>query len=181
MAKTRRKLTARGKALRHLSRRWGITEQGHNTDRRKQGIRWMQERIAKWAVGKAWCGAAFASALKAAGVKGVSWRQLSVAYIEDDAKARRAPFGRGWLVTRDPDVIAKRVLRGDGVVLFGYGRHVEQFRELVYKNGRWLIVTSGGNTSPQGGKGSQAEGDGLHRRERELHEVRGFALVNFPG
>lgn len=163
----------------------GVTEQpaNSNTDRRKDGIRASQLRLGKWLVGAAWCGTWYASALLAAGVKGVSYRQASVAYIEDDARAKRAPFGRGWLggpAARNPRKIKVHVFRGDAVVLFGRGKHVEMFRELTYKKGAgWIIVTDGGNTSPGKG-GSQANGGGAYRRERPLSEIHGFALANFP-
>lgn len=175
--------TARGMALRVLGNRLGITENpaGSNTDRRARGITFMQRRVAPWLVGKAWCGTALAFAYQAAGVKGVSWRQASVALIEDDARAGRAPFKHGWLPgTVNPNVIREKVHRGDAVVLFGYGKHVAMYRGIRRRDdGVWVVLTREGNTS-SGDGGSQADGGGLFDRERPLHQVRGFARVDFP-
>jgi hypothetical protein len=91
-------LTPRGKDQRWLSSHRGITEQpaGSNRDDRKDGITAAQQRLGNWLVGLAWCGTWAANGLLAAGVRGVSFRQASVALIEDDARAGRAPF-RDWL------------------------------------------------------------------------------------
>jgi hypothetical protein len=105
-------------------------------------------------------------------VHGVSYRLASVSLIEDDARARRAPFGHGW--TTDPS----KVLRGDLVVLFRRGCHVEMVRSIDLKRG--LLITDGGNTSA-GSAGSQSNGGGSYRRVRSLRDVHGFARVNFPG
>lgn len=167
-------LTSRGRALRWLSSHRGLTEQppGSNTDRRSDGIRRAQLRCAhgaEWLIGQPWCGVWCFNALFSAGVQGITSRMASVALIEDDARARRRPF-RGW--TTDPD----NVLRGDLVVLFGRGIHVETVREVR----RGYIVTDGGNTSPAN-NGSQANGGGSFRRVRPMSAVHGFALVDYPG
>ena len=169
----RRLLTPRGKALRWMTRHRGCSEQpyGSNTDRRKDGIRVAQQRFGAWLVGQPWCGTWCANALHAAGVRGVTGRLASVALIEDDARARRRPF-RGW--TRDPG----KVLRGDLVVLFGRGVHVEMVRSVDRRRG--LLITDGGNTSAGSG-GSQSNGGGSYRRVRSVRDVHGFALVNYPG
>lgn len=169
----RGRLTARGRALRWMTRHRGCIEQppGSNRDNRKDGITAAQQRFGSWLVGQAWCGTWCANALRAAGVHGVSSRLASVALIEDDAKARRAPF-RGW--THDPG----QVLRGDLVVLFSRGCHVEMVRQVDRHRG--LLITDGGNTS-SGSAGSQSNGGGSYRRVRALRDVHGFALVNYPG
>lgn len=99
-----------------------------------------------------WCSAFCANALIHAGVKGVDWRLASVANIEDDAKPGRGPF-RAW--TKRPG----GVLRGDLVVLFGRGVHVE----LVERIDGGVVHTIGGNTSA-GSVGSQSNGGGVYRR-----------------
>jgi hypothetical protein len=102
-------------------------------------------------------------------VKGVNYRLASVAYIEDDAKSRRAPF-RAWTTS------AGGVLPGDLVVLFGRGIHVEMVESVQ----AGYVKTIGGNTSPPSGGGSQANGGGVFRRSRPLSQCRGFALVRYP-
>lgn len=116
-----------------------------------------------------WCGVFAANMLNYVGVKNVTSRLAAVALIEQDAKAKRYCF-RGW--TTNPG----SVMRGDLVVLFGYGVHVEIVDYI--KNG--VVYTVGGNTSAGAG-GSQANGGGVYRRARSMSVVRGFALVNFPG
>ena len=169
-------LTPRGRALRWLSTNRGATENpaGSNTD--KGPIRAAQIRLGagdKYLVGQPWCGTWAGNALMAGGVKNVDGRIAGVAWIEDQARARKAPF-RGW--TSD----SRQVLRGDLVVLFGYGIHVG-----VVRNCRWAvrklgyIVTDEGNTS-SGNSGSQDNGGGSYRRLRKLTDVHGYALVDYP-
>lgn len=177
-------LTPRGRALRWLTNHRGITENppGSNSDRRVDGIRAAQIRCADggtWLVGAPWCGVWHYNALRAGKVKGISSRQASVAFIEDDAKARKAPYGRGWITPADK-TWTKRVLRGDAVILFGYGVHVETVRSTAWAYRKLgLIRTEGGNTS-SGNAGSQDNGGGAFSRYRRIKDVRGFALVHFP-
>lgn len=176
-------LTPRGKALRRMSTHRGITEEpaGSNTDLRphkgdpRWGIRKAQESLGAWLVGLAWCGTWCAWALKAAGVAGVNYRQASVALTEDDARAGRAPF-RDWLPPGD----WRQVMRGDLVVWFGRGVHVEMVRGFKTVNGQVHVVTDGGNTS-SGIEGSQSNGGGAFRRVRPLSQAHGFARVDYPG
>ncbi len=168
--------TPRGKTMRWLTEHRGITEQppGSNTDSRADGIRAAQNRIGSWVVGQPWCGTWCYSALRAGGVQKLTGRMASVAMIEDDAKAKTHCY-RGW--TTDP----KRALRGDLVVLFGRGVHVETVRSTAWAYRRLgLIRTEGGNTS-SGNAGSQSNGGGAFPRWRRLADVRGFALIDFPG
>lgn len=176
--------TSRGAAMRWLSTHRGLFEEppGSNTDSRVDGIRAAQIRVANGAmflVAQAWCGTWFARALIAAGVKGVTSRLASVSFIEQDAKARRAPFGRGWITTSTPQWW-KIVLRGDGAVMFASGEHVATVRSTawVYRK-LGLIVTDEGNTSP-GNAGSQFDGGTSSRRLRRIADVYGFALVHYP-
>lgn len=171
-------LTPRGRALRWLSTHRGITEDppGSNTDKRPDGIRAAQIRLAagsKYLVGKPWCGTWAGNALAAGGVRGIDGSMASVRWIEEQARRKERPF-RGW--TTD----ARKVQRGDLVVLFGYGVHVG-----VVRNCRWAvrklgyIVTDEGNTS-SGNEGSQDNGGGSYRRLRKLSDVHGYALVDYP-
>lgn len=172
-------LTPRGRDQRWLSSHRGITEQpwGSNRDNREDGITAAQKRLGNWLVGLAWCGTWAANGLLAAGVKGVSYRQASVALIEDDARAGRAPF-REWL----PASAYKQVLRGDLVVLFGRGVHVGTVRSFKKTGGHVYVITDEGNTS-SGVSGSQSNGGGSYRRVRALSDVHGFARVDYgkPG
>jgi hypothetical protein len=173
-------LTARGKALRWWTNHRGLKEDppGSNRDNRADGITAAQRRLGAWLVGTAWCGTWVANALLAAGVKGVSWRQASVALCEDDARAGRAPF-RDFLAPTLAN--ARRCLRGDAVILFGRGVHVGGFRSLRYVIGvGWCIRTEEGNTS-SGDSGSQSNGGMSTPRLRPLSTVHGFARVDFPG
>ena len=174
-------LTPRGKALRWLSTHRGLTEDppGSNSDRRKDGIRKAQTDCAgggTWLIGQPWCGVWCFNALQAAGVQGISSRQASVLLIEQDARGHRKPF-RGWVTTKTKDW-HKKVLRGDLVILFGPGVHVETLRAVYPRLG--LIRTDGGNTS-SGNTGSQANGGGSFARWRPISAVHGFALVDYPG
>lgn len=162
--------------MRWLTEHRGITEQppGSNYDNRADGIRAAQKRIGPWVERQAWCGTWCFSALRAGGVKNLTGRMASVAFVEDDAKAKRFCY-RGW--TTNP----KAALRGDLVVLFGRGVHVETVRSTAWifrKLG--LIRTEGGNTT-SGNTGSQSNGGGAFPRYRRLADVRGFALIDFPG
>lgn len=168
--------------MRWLSTHRGLTEQpyGSNTDRRSDGIRAAQRRCANggyWLLGQPWCGVWAWNALNAAKVKGLTSRLASVAFIEDDARAGRGCF-RDWVTTSDRRW-KRKVLRGDLVVLFGRGVHVEVVRST---RTRWLgyVVTDGGNTGPEGGSGSQSNGGGSYRRRRPISQIHGFARVDYP-
>lgn len=170
------KLTPRGRALRWLTNHRGCTEQpyGSNSDHRKDGIRAAQLRCAgggAWLIGAPWCGVWAYNALRAGGVHGITSRLASVALIEDDARGKRGPF-RGWTTS------SRSALRGDLVVLFGRGVHVEVVRQVFPRLG--YLITEGGNTS-SGNGGSQANGGGSFRRIRRLRDVHGYALVDYPG
>lgn len=173
-------LTSRGRALRWLTAHRYLTEQpnGSNWDNRPDGIAAAIKRCGfKGPI--PWCGAWHFNALKAGGVRGISSRQASVALIEEDAKDLKAPYSHGW-VTPAARNWHQRVNRGDAVVLFGYGVHVETVRSVSWT---WrklgLIRTEGGNTS-SGNAGSQDEGGGSYPRYRKISDVRGFGLVDYP-
>lgn len=174
---SRRRPSMPARTLRWLRDHAGLTEQpyGSNTDRRTDGIRAMQDLVAgggTWLRGLAWCGIAACAAALHAGLKiPQPWRWASVAYIEDDARARTNGFV-GW--TRDP----ARVRKGDLAVLFGRGVHVETVVMVLRPLG--IVITYGGNTS-SGNAGSQNNGGGLYRRRRAIADVHGFARVAYPG
>ena len=161
-------------AMDHLERRLGYTEQpdGSNCDNRSDGIRTAQDHTAgggTWLRYQPWCGCWCYYALEAAGVKRLDSSLASVAAIEDAAKAGSKCYV-GWTTDR------AKVRPGDLVVVGGYGVHVETVRGF---NGS-TTLTYGGNTSP-GSSGSQSNGGGAYARSRYPSEVRGYALVEYPG
>jgi hypothetical protein len=165
---------ARDKAMDHMAKREGYKESpvGSNFDSRSDGIKTCQRETAgggTWLDYTPWCGSWCFYALEAAGVKGLNSNLASVAYIEDAAKQGLACF-RGWTTDRS------KPQRGDLVVIGGYGVHVEMVRGFEGSN----TLTWGGNTSGNY-EGSQSNGDGAYKRSRAPSEVRGYALVDFPG
>ena len=160
----------REKVARWHNKHVGITEQppGSNTDQRRDGIRAAQDGCANgtWLRGQPWCGCWAWAGLHAAGVleRGAYW-MASVAAIENRARKGWWPF-KMWTMDRT------KVKRGDLVVLFGHGIHVETVRRV----GRHHLYTWGGNTS-SGNGGSQSNGGGAYRRVREYSQVHGFAIL----
>jgi hypothetical protein len=117
-----------------------------------------------------WCGVFCENMCSASGVTTIpQW--AGCALIEDFAKQARGGF-RGW--TTNPG----SVQRGDLVLLFGRGVHVE-FVISVDMAAR-VVRTVGGNTS-SGSAGSQSNGGGVFQRVRSFSDVHGFALVDYPG
>jgi len=162
------KRTSRQKAVRYAAGFIGLTEKPPGSNRHPGTIiDRCQQRFGM--LGVPWCGCFAGDVLVTAGVKGVTSRVASVALIEQDARAHRAPF-RGW--TTDPS----QVRRGDLCVVGGPGVHVELVQEALDGGGS---INIGGNTSP-GSAGSQANGGGVWRRHRSASEVYGWALVDYP-
>lgn len=182
---TRGKRTPRGRARHWQRTHRGLTEQpyGSNTDHRKDGIRDAQVRLGSWLVGLPWCGVWAANAARAGGVQmSAPYRWASVAAIEDDARGKRNGF-TGWVSgpIRSSGSQWTGVDYGDAVVLFGRGVHVEMIRSRSWAHRKLgYIITDGGNTSPEGGTGSQANGGGSYRRVRRLRDIHGIAKVNYP-
>ena len=165
----------RNVALDHMAQRVGYTEQpaNSNCDNRPDGIRTAQDHTANgtWLRNEPWCGCWCYYALETADVQGIDSHLASVAAIEDYAK-QGAKCYRGWTTDRN------RAEPGDLVVVGGYGVHVEMLRG--YPNSDGSVPTYGGNTSSDS-SGSQSNGGGAYKRTRYPSEVRGFALVEFPG
>lgn len=158
----------------HFSKRDGYTESPaeSNCDDRPDGIRTAQDRTAQgatWLRHEPWCGCWCYYALDEAGVTGMNSWMASVASIEDRAKQKLSPF-KGWTTDRS------KVKVGDLAVIGGYGVHVATVRGFSGSN----TLTWEGNTSP-GTSGSQSNGGGAYHRTRYASEVRGYALVRFPG
>jgi hypothetical protein len=166
--------SSRQVAMDHLKKRVGYTEDpaGSNFDNRSDGIKTAQRATAAgatWLDRQPWCGCWCFYALQAAGVLKLDSHMASVAQIEDYAKAGQKCY-RGWTTDRS------KVMNGDLAVIGGYGVHVETVRGFNGSN----TLTYGGNTS-SGSSGSQSNGGGAYARERSPSEVRGYALVNYPG
>lgn len=120
-------------------------------------------------LGAAWCGLLLGNELLAAGVRGVTSRIASVSAIEDDARAHRGCF-YGYTPG-----FAQNALRGDAVILFGRGIHVELIAEV--RNGEY--VTVGGNTSATKA-GNQSAGGCVAEHTRSASEVHGVAHIRYP-
>lgn len=158
----------------HFEQRDGYTEQpsDSNCDSRSDGIRTAQDLTAQgstWLRNEPWCGCWCYYALDEAGVTGMNSWMASVASIEERARDGLSPF-TGWTTERS------RVQVGDLVIIGGYGVHVETVRGFSGSN----TLTWGGNTSA-GTSGSQSNGGGAYHRTRYPSEVRGYALVRYPG
>lgn len=163
-------------AMDHLYKRLGYTEQpaNSNSDNRPDGIRTSQRNTADggtWLDNQPWCGCWAHYALDAAGVARLDSHMASVAQIEDYAKRSQKCY-RGWTSNRG------NARKGDLAIIGGYGQHVEIVRGQVQADGG--LPTYGGNTSP-GSSGSQSNGGGAYARVRYPSEVRGIALVRYPG
>lgn len=165
--------TPRGRALHWLTMHRGITEQpaGSNRDNRQDGITAAQRLVAdgdNWLTGLAWCGVWACAAAMHAGLRiPKPYRWASVANIEDDARNATNGF-TGWAAN------PAYAQRGDLVVLFGRGIHVETVR--VNHRRLRILVTDGGNTSRQGDlNGSQSNGGGAFKRWRTYSTVHGIA------
>jgi peptidoglycan hydrolase-like protein with peptidoglycan-binding domain len=161
-------------ALDHLAKRVGYTENpaGSNFDDRPDGIKTAQRHTADggtWLDRQPWCGCWCYYALETADVAKIDSHMASVAAIEDAARSAAKCY-RGWTTDRS------RVQPGDLAVIGGYGVHVETVRGFSGSN----TLTYGGNTSP-GTSGSQSNGGGAYARTRYPSEVRGYALVRYPG
>jgi peptidoglycan hydrolase-like protein with peptidoglycan-binding domain len=166
--------SGREATMKHLERRVGYTEQpaNSNCDNRSDGIRTAQDHTADggtWLRYQPWCGCWCYYGLEAGGVQGLGSWMASVASIEDYAKQKQGCF-KGWTTDRS------KVKKGDLVVIGGYGVHVETVRGFSGSN----TLTYGGNTSA-GSSGSQSNGGGAFARTRYPSEVRGYALVRYPG
>jgi hypothetical protein len=166
----------REKAMSHMSKRVGYTEQpaNSNSDNRSDGIRTSQRHTAgggTWLDYQPWCGCWCYYALESAGVAKIDSHLASVASIEDAARAGSKCY-RGWTTDRS------KIKKGDLVIVGGYGVHVEMVRGAANSDGS--VPTYGGNTS-SGSSGSQSNGGGAYKRTRYASEIRGFALVRFPG
>ena len=165
----------RQKALDHLEKRVGYTENpaNSNCDTRSDGIRTSQDHTAggdTWLRNEPWCGCWCYYALETAGVQHIDSHLASVAQIEDYARNGSKCY-RGYTTDRS------KVKKGDLVIIGGYGVHVETVRQV---NGDGSCNTYGGNTSPDN-NGSQSNGGGAYKRTRYPSEIRGFALVRYPG
>lgn len=156
------------KAGPHAAVRWALAQAGtHEVPYGSNGGPGISGWERAFGFGRVpWCGIFVGTALRRVGVK-VTSRVASVGLIEGDAKAGANGFEswHGRTAGRE----------GDAVVLFGYGVHVE----LIVRRRAWGYETCGGNTSPEGGSGSQSNGGGVYRRRRTFGQVRGVARPRY--
>jgi hypothetical protein len=162
----------RAQSLAHARTFIGVTESPPGSNRGPQVTPWQRHtaRGATYLDGSPWCGT-FQENMAAAFGVATSPRWASVWMIGQDARAGVNGF-RGW--TLDPRV----VLTMDLCVLFGASTHVAGVDHIDVAKG--LVYTIEGNTSGGPG-GSQSNGGGVFARVRSIHDVIGFALVNYPG
>lgn len=154
-----------GRAIAFGHRYIGVHESPPSSNRGPLIDRW-QRRFGF--IAAAWCGLFLGNELLAAGVRGVTSRIASVSAIEDDARAHRGCFF-GWT-----SGFGTRAQRGDAVVLFGRGVHVELIVEVVPGGYR----TIGGNTSATKA-GNQSAGGCVAEHTRSAGEVHGVAHIRY--
>lgn len=144
------------------ARMWvGKTEQPPGSNKAPWGLTAWQEALGSWLVGQAWCGTFVGTALKNAGVQGVTSRVAGVILILDDALNGRNGM-RSVVYRRKTGAGAVGAGKpGDLLGLFGESTHVA----MVEKRVPGGYQTIEGNTSP-GNSGSQANGGGCFRRTR---------------
>jgi hypothetical protein len=158
----RRATPAGAQAALRWARLWiGKTEQPPGSNKAPWGLTAWQQALGSWLIGQAWCGTFVGTALKHAGVNGVTARVAGVILILDDALNHRNGM-RSVLYrrsTRHGDVSFGRP--GDLLGLFGERTHVGMIEKRI--PGGYQTVE--GNTSPGAG-GSQSNGGGCFRRTR---------------
>lgn len=158
------------------ARQWiGKTEDPPGSNKAPWGLTSWQQAFGSWLVGQAWCGTFVGTALKNAGVVGVSSRVAAVLLILDDAIHGRNGM-KAVLYRRSAgmgDVSFGRP--GDLLGLFGESTHVAMVEKRVVGG----YQTIEGNTSP-GNAGSQANGGGCQRRIRPDSAVVYVVRPNYP-
>lgn len=167
-AKQAAKSTARARAVNAFLAHVGTTESppGSNSG----GIITTINRYWGYS-GIPWCGAAAGYfAVTGGGIEGLRSDVVSVAAIEDHARAGHAPYGR-WQAS------VTGLLQASFVVIGGRGVHVAMLVEaLAGGNAR----TVEGNTSFDD-RGSQSNGGALAARTRYASQIHGAAAMNYPG
>ncbi len=158
------------------ARQWvGKTEHPAGSNRAPWGLTDWQQSLGSWLVGAAWCGTFVGTALKNAGVKGITSRVAGVVLILDDAMHGRNGM-KSVLYRRSTgmgDVSFGRP--GDLVGLFGESTHVG----IIEKNAPGAFICLEGNTSPGAG-GSQSNGGGCFRRTRPHSAVAYVVRPAYP-
>jgi hypothetical protein len=147
----------------------GAREYPANSNRGPRITDW-QESFGSWLVGQPWCGVFVGVAIRHVGVP-VNSRIAAVAFIEDDAKAKRNGF-KEWKTGKTSG------RSGDVAVLFGRGVHTGLILRRDRKLGGYWIAE--GNTSPGAG-GSQANGGGSYKRFRPYSAIHGIAVPDYKG
>jgi hypothetical protein len=144
------------------ARRWiGRTEQPPGSNKAGWGLTEWQYALGSWLVGQAWCGVFAGTALKNAGVKGITSRVAAVLLILDDALNGRNGFERAVFRRKTGHGSVADGRPGDLVGLFGETTHVGMIEKRVAGG----YQTIEGNTS-SGSSGSQSNGGGCFRRTR---------------
>lgn len=166
--KVRAQRRARGP---HAALRWaaqwvGKTERPPGSNRAPWGLTEWQQNLGSWLVGQPWCGVFVGTALKHAGVKGITSRVAGVILILEDARLGRNGFKKIVYRRSTGEGSLSKAKPGDAVGLFGESTHVG----LIEAVGDGGFHTIEGNTSP-GNVGSQSNGGGVFRRFRPFSDV----------
>jgi peptidoglycan hydrolase-like protein with peptidoglycan-binding domain len=153
----------------------GKTEEPPGSNRASWGLTSWQQDLGAWLVGQAWCGTFVGTALKRAGVAGITSRVAGVVLILEDARLGRNGFrsivyrrstGQGSVTAGQP---------GDAIGLFGESTHVGLIERRV--PGGWATIE--GNTSSSS-SGSQSNGGGCFRRTRPDSAVVYIVRPSYP-
>ena len=148
-------------ALKWMGQYVGKTEQPPGSNRAPWGLTDWQRDLGSWLVGQAWCGTFVGTALKRAGVKGVTSRVASVWFILEDGLAGRNGMKRVVYRRKTGTGSVKAGQPGDLLGIGGEGTHLAMAARRVPGG----YETIEGNTSP-GNSGSQSNGGGAWRRFR---------------
>ena len=158
------------------ARQWiGRTEQPAGSNSAPWGLTAWQRDLGEWLLGQAWCGVFVGTALRRAGVQGVTSRVASVWLILEDALARRGGFEGVVYRRRTSHGSVRAGLPGDVIGLFGEGTHVALIERRVPDG----YQTIEGNTSP-GTAGDQANGGGVWRRIRPDSAIAYIVRPDYP-
>lgn len=153
-------------AIRWAGQWVGRVEDPPGSNRAPWGLTRWQQDLGAWLVGEAWCGVFVGTALKHAGVPGVTSRVAGVILILEDARLGRNGFKKVVYRRSTGEGSLSNAKPGDAVGLFGESTHVGLIESVTPRG----FNTIEGNTSP-GTAGSQSNGGGVFRRFRPLSDV----------
>lgn len=163
----RHSTTAAGKAINYAQLYVGTIEDPGRPNRGPQVDKWQR---AVDMIGQPWCGAFAFCAVRAGGVKGLSWRMRYTPYIVDDA--RRGVNGMLKLVPLNEARV------GD-LLLYNWDGGAVDHVGLFLSRDKFGIHAIEGNTT-SGSAGDQSNGGGVWRRTRQPNQVQYVARPRYP-